>query len=157
MKWAITDKFHEYLHGSEFQVYTDNNPLNYVLTMAKSDATRHRWVAALSNYTFSIIYKPGKDHHDVDALSHIKWPEAMEINSQAVQAICEGVQASHGKIETLCHGAQVVVILGQDNAPPGMTPLEWCQAQAKDPAIHQVVGEIQKGTLGKLKINIEMP
>ena len=56
LKWAITDKFHEYLYGSQFQVYTDNNPLTYVLTTAKLDAMGHRWVAALSNYTFSIIY-----------------------------------------------------------------------------------------------------
>ena len=42
LKWAITDKFHEYLHGSEFQVFTDNNPLTYVLTTAKLDATGHR-------------------------------------------------------------------------------------------------------------------
>ena len=69
----------------------DNNPLTYVLTMAKLDATRHRWVASLSNYTFSIIYKPGKGHQDADALSHIKWPEAMELNSQTVQTVCEGV------------------------------------------------------------------
>ena len=81
LKWAITDKFHEYLYGAEFQVYTDNNPLTYVLTTAKLDATGHRWVAVLSNYTFSIIYKPGKAHHDADALSPIKWPEAMEISS----------------------------------------------------------------------------
>ena len=27
LKWAITDKFHKYLYGSQFQVYTDNNPL----------------------------------------------------------------------------------------------------------------------------------
>ena len=27
LKWAITDKFHEYLYGSQFQVYTDNTPL----------------------------------------------------------------------------------------------------------------------------------
>ena len=47
--------------------------------------------------------------------------------------------------------------LAQDNAPPSMTPLEWCQAQAKDPAINQIVGEIQKGTLRKLKIKTEMP
>ena len=45
----------------------------------------------------------------------------------------------------------------QDNAPPGMTHLEWCQAQTKDPAINQIVGEIQKGTLRKLKIKVEMP
>ena len=47
--------------------------------------------------------------------------------------------------------------LRQDNAPPGMTPLEWCQAQAKDPAIHQIVEGIQNRTLGKLKIKGEMP
>ena len=80
LKWAITDKFHEYLYGSQFQVYTDNNLLTYVLTTAKLDATGHRWVAALSNYTFSIIYKPGKGHKDADALSHIISPEAMELD-----------------------------------------------------------------------------
>ena len=119
--------------------YTNNNLLTYVLTTAKLDATGHRWVAALSNNTFSIIYKPGKGHQDADASSCIKWPEAMELNSKTVQAVSEGVQAPHGKIETLCHGAQVVDELAQDNAPPGMTPLEWCQAQAKDPAINQII------------------
>ena len=64
LKWAITDKFHEYLYGSEFQVFTDNNPLTYVLTTAKLDVTGHRWVAALSNYTFSITYKLGNGHVD---------------------------------------------------------------------------------------------
>ena len=82
----------------------DNSPLTYVLIMAKLDPTRHRWVAALSNYTFSIIYKPGKGHHDADALSHIKWPEAMELDSQTVHAVHEGVQAQHGEIEILCQG-----------------------------------------------------
>ena len=67
LKCVITDKFHEYLYGVEFQVFTDNNPLTYVLTMAKLDATGHRWVATLSNYTFSILYKPGKSTRDVDA------------------------------------------------------------------------------------------
>ena len=47
LRWAITDKFHKYLYGSEFHVYTDNNPFTYVLTTAKLDATEHRWVAAI--------------------------------------------------------------------------------------------------------------
>ena len=42
LKWAITDKFHEYLYGAEFQEFTDNNPLTYVLITAKLDATGHR-------------------------------------------------------------------------------------------------------------------
>ena len=143
LKWAITDKFHEYLYGSQFQVYTDNNPLTYVLTTAKLDATGHGWVAALSNYTFSIIYKPGKGHKDADALSHIKWPEAMELDAHTVHAVCEGVQAPHGKMETLCHEAQAVDALSKDKAPPGMTPLDWCQEQSEDPIISQIIGEIK--------------
>ena len=34
--------------------------------------------------------------------------------------------------------------LVQDNAPLGMTPLEWCQAQATHPAINQIVGEFKR-------------
>ena len=45
LKWAVTDKFHDYLYGNKFQVRTDNNPLTYVLTTAKLDATGHRWLA----------------------------------------------------------------------------------------------------------------
>ena len=46
LKWAVCDKFHEYLYGSKpFKIYTDNNPLTYVLTPAKLDACGQRWVA----------------------------------------------------------------------------------------------------------------
>ena len=60
LKWSITDKFHDYLYGHKFRVLTDNNPLTYVLTSAKLDATGHRWLAALAAYDFDIIYRPGK-------------------------------------------------------------------------------------------------
>ena len=60
-------------------------------------------------------------------------------------------------IQTLCHGAQVVGVLSQDNMPPGMTPLEWSQTQAQDPAICQIVEAICHKTLGKLKIKKDMP
>ena len=156
LKWAITDKFHEYLYGAEFQVFTDDNPLTYILTTAKLGATGHRWVPALSNYTFSIFYKPGRDNTDANALSRIKWPEAVDISSQSVHAVCEGVHAPHGKIETLCHGTQTVGVLSQDNMPPGMTSLEWSQAQLKDPTICQIIQAIQNKTLDKLKIKQDM-
>ena len=52
LKWAITNRFHEYLYGGQFDVYTDNNPLTYILTSAKLDATGQRWVASLANYDF---------------------------------------------------------------------------------------------------------
>ena len=53
-------------------VKTDNNPVTYVLTSAKLDATGHRCVAELSNYNFSIEYLSVVQNTDVDALSRIK-------------------------------------------------------------------------------------
>ena len=43
LKWAVSEHFRDYLyHVPDFIVYTDNNPLTYVLTTAKLDATGHR-------------------------------------------------------------------------------------------------------------------
>ena len=39
VKWCVTEKFHEYLYGNRFEVITDNNPLTYILTTTKLDAT----------------------------------------------------------------------------------------------------------------------
>ena len=54
LKWAVCEKFHDYLYGSQFEVITDNNLLMYGLTTAKLDTTGQRWVAALSGYRFLI-------------------------------------------------------------------------------------------------------
>ena len=50
---AICEKFHEYLYGSTpFEVYTDNNPLTYVLTTAKLDACDR---GGLQNWPITIL------------------------------------------------------------------------------------------------------
>lgn len=69
LKWAVVDKFHDYLYGARFTVYTDNNPLTYVLTTAKLNTTGHHWLAVLTTYDFDIKYKPGKENVDADWLS----------------------------------------------------------------------------------------
>lgn len=69
LKWAVTEKFADYLYGEKFIVITDNNPLTYVMTNAKLDATGQRWVANLSVFDFEIRYCPGKNLNDADSLS----------------------------------------------------------------------------------------
>jgi len=86
LKWSITEKFHDYLYGHEFSVLTDNNPLTYVLTTAKLDATGHRWLAALSAYNFTIKYRPGKLNTDADVLSRL--PQHTEMSTESVSDIC---------------------------------------------------------------------
>ena len=78
LKWAVCEKFHEYLYGSKsFEIFTDNNPLTYVLTSAKLDACGQMWVAKLVNYNFTIRYRCGQSIVEVDALSRISWPKIL--------------------------------------------------------------------------------
>ena len=69
LRWAVCHKFHDFLYGSKFHVLTDNNPLTYVLTTARLDATGHRWLAALSAYDFDITYRAAQHNADADGLS----------------------------------------------------------------------------------------
>ena len=70
LKWAVTDRFSDYLHyGPPFDIYTDNNPLTYVLTTAKLNAVGMRWVNELADYQFKIHYRRGKENIDADYLS----------------------------------------------------------------------------------------
>lgn len=69
LKPAICDKFSHWLKGHSFTVWTDNNPLTYILTKPKLDACEQRWVAKLAPYNFNIQYIPGSKNVIADALS----------------------------------------------------------------------------------------
>ena len=70
LKWAVTERFADYLrYGPPFVIYTDNNPLTYILTTAKLNAVGMRWANDLADFQFSIKYCPGKEKVDADCLS----------------------------------------------------------------------------------------
>ncbi|KAL2104330.1 hypothetical protein ACEWY4_001198 [Coilia grayii] len=69
LKWAVCDKFSHWLKGHSFTVWTDNNPLTYILTKPKLDACEQRWVSKLAPYTFDIKHVPGTKNVVADALS----------------------------------------------------------------------------------------
>lgn len=69
LKWAVCDKFSHWLKGHTFTVWTDNNPLTYILTKPKLDACEQRWVSKLAPYTFDIKHVPGAKNVVADALS----------------------------------------------------------------------------------------
>ncbi|KAL7883342.1 hypothetical protein SRHO_G00010000 [Serrasalmus rhombeus] len=80
LKWAMTEKFHEYLWGQQCVVWTDNNPLSHLHT-AKLGATEQRWVSQLSAFHYTIRYRPGRTNKNADSLSRQGLPtpeEALE-------------------------------------------------------------------------------
>ena len=88
LKWAVCEKFRDYLYGApSFLVVTDNNPLTYLLSSAKLDAMSHRWVAELSQFNFSIKYRSGRKNVASDALS--RRDEVKTLSEEAVKAIID--------------------------------------------------------------------
>ena len=68
----MTEFFRDYLYYSnDFIVYTDNNPLTYLLFTAKLNSTGIRWVSELADFNFKIRYRPSRVHRDADGLSRM--------------------------------------------------------------------------------------
>ena len=82
LKWAVTEKFQDYLLGLQFQVYTDNNLLAYVQE-SKLGASQIQWLSELALFNFTIKYQTGHSNRAADALSHHPFnPPAISIMSQ---------------------------------------------------------------------------
>lgn len=61
LKLAVCEQFRDYLYyAKSFTVYTDNNPLTYILSAAKLNSTGHRWEVELADFTFTINHSTTK-------------------------------------------------------------------------------------------------
>ena len=78
LKWAVTEKFRDYLVGAHFTVYTDNNPLSHVMSSAKLGAIEQNWVSQLARFQFNIVYKSGQENRNADGLSRRPQSSAVE-------------------------------------------------------------------------------
>ena len=160
LKWAVTDQFHEYLYGGKFEVYTDNNPLTYILTTAKLDATGQRWVARLADYDFNLHYRSGKCNVDADALSRIPWTGKYDgfIEESAMKAIVNiSTMANHSNTAVEFNSAlQYEINLGAGKITPDkMTNKEWVEEQTSDSVIGEVRKHLLEGTLHQRKCKTE--
>ena len=66
--WSVTEKFRDYLLGSTFTVFTDNNPLVY-LQSSKLGAYEQRWVSQLALFNFDIKFRRSTQNSNADGLS----------------------------------------------------------------------------------------
>ena len=160
LKWAVCEKFHEYLYGSKpFEVYTDNNPLTYVLTSAKLDACGQRWVAKLANYNFSIKYRCGVSNTEADALSRIKWPEALSemmntdngcMDTHVINAVLTGAVTKSSLIESVSCSAGIIPTELDMNDK--LSNINWMKEQRLDPNLGVIIRLIESGQLFKRKL-----
>uniref|UniRef100_A0A3B3HUY0 Gypsy retrotransposon integrase-like protein 1 n=1 Tax=Oryzias latipes TaxID=8090 RepID=A0A3B3HUY0_ORYLA len=120
LKWAITEKFKDYLMGAKFTVFTDNNPLAHLQT-ARLGAVEQRWVAQLASFDYDIKYRSGKNNTNADALSRFPASVIQDDPDTDAPAI-----ASTAAVELTPEGS------------------EWEEAQATDPDIQMVRRYVEK-------------
>ena len=146
----MCEKFHEYLYGSKpFEIYTDNNPLTYVLTSAKLDACGQRWVAKLANYNFTIRYRCGQSNVEADALSRISWPKVLSnhkdidvdlecMDTHVVNAVLTGSKSKSSLIESISCSSKIIPDeLDRDSS--SSTNLDWVKQQRADPNLSVII------------------
>lgn len=72
LKWSVIERFRDYLYYAPyFDVYSDDNLLQYIFTAPKLDATRLRWVSLLADFNFKVHYKLRRQNSDADGLSRM--------------------------------------------------------------------------------------
>lgn len=86
LKWAVTEKFKNYLTGVKFTIFTDNNPVAHLQT-AKLGAVEQRWAAQLASYDFVVKYRAGRENGNADSLSRVPVPPVESILHAEVQQV----------------------------------------------------------------------
>ena len=85
LKWAVTEKFGDYLLGTWFQVYMDNNLLAYVQE-SKLGASQIQWLSELALFNFTIKYQTGHSNRATDALSHRPFNPSCDVDSESTDS-----------------------------------------------------------------------
>lgn len=158
LKWAIAEKFRDYLAVSPFTVFTDNNPLAHLNT-ATLGAVEQRWMAQLAGFQFDVRYRPGRTNGNADALS--RWPgketDGQSIEDEAVPCGEPGYVPS--EVVHACVHAFVPVVKDQEKEPskerePQLTQEEcvgpsllddWVRAQRADPVLSRLWMYMDRG------------
>lgn len=151
LKWAVCERFRDYLISSFCTIYTDNNPLTYVLSTAKLNATGCRWVAELADFHITIKYCPSRENADAEGLSWMPvdiktmMEECTEeLSSRLVQATVQSVEKQDPIIWSMALSAQCAVITNSDHQPIPHEDL-WL-AQREDNCIGPMIECLMSGT-----------
>ena len=176
LKWSVTESFRDYLaYTNLFDIYTDNNPLVYVMQANKLNAFADRWVSELAEFNFAIHYRPGKVNLDADCLSRLPLDIRKyvglcteKVDTDAFKAVVAGARVQGSGVESWraqiaslneswAQGAEVgqarVSSLdvswiqgGEDEVQVKKNAEELVKAQAEDEDIAEVIKIIRSGS-----------
>lgn len=140
LKWAVTDKFRDYLLGSRFVVYTDNNPLTYLLRSKKLAPLDQRWANALAPFNFEIKFRSGVLNTQADILSRLKYHKEADMTSEEIDSCLDDAAATSSLPAELrfrlCQDAIAILedFTDTDDSTDPATVIEADKADAEQPS-----------------------
>ena len=162
LKWAVTEKFHEYLspygkNRNEFVVCTDNNLLTYIFSSANLDAAGQRWVAHLTSYNFSLEYQKGKDNTVADFLSQmnehlpeeevqeykILYPGVKVVLNNAITPLKEHAEQEVRPTPDYQGDCQEETVGARPTRLATTNVTDWKQEQKEDPVFYQMAKHLR--------------
>ena len=149
LKWSVCEHFRDYLaYADAFKVYTDNNPLVYVMDLKKPNATTQRWISELCEYSFKIHYRPGIINRDADCLSRLPLDISKYIPMCKEETSLDTFQAMVAELKTIIQSKRSNLMHVQPELNTVSihqnTPLSIKEEQIADTYINPVI-EILKG------------
>ncbi|CEM35733.1 unnamed protein product [Vitrella brassicaformis CCMP3155] len=131
--WAIK-YFRPYLYGRHFTIMTDHRSLQSLpKAHEKGNSRVHRWSVLLQHYTYTIVWKPGRENGDADALSRVRathWNPLPRIRTPVT-----------------AHDMESSVLCALTDEPPSITLQTFRDEQRQDPVIAAHVACHTDGTL----------
>ena len=130
-------KFHQYLYGRRFTLYTDHKPLTTILGPKRgvppiAAARLQRWALFLSAYNYSIEFKSTTAHANADCLSRLPLPTSSK-SSSASQTV---------------PNADIFVVRQIEALP--VTAVELRAATRRDPILSKVLQYTKRGWPAKV-------
>ena len=68
--WGVR-QYRPYIYGQPFTARTDHNALRWLQNFQDPEGQVARWLEVLAEYNFKVIHRPGPQHGNAYALSHL--------------------------------------------------------------------------------------
>lgn len=96
-------RFHRYLYGRKFTLYTDHQPLLGILASDKpipslAAARIQRWAITLAAYQYELRYRYGKNMEVADALSRLPLPVKHKDDTQECLAVFDSTPITASEV-----------------------------------------------------------
>jgi hypothetical protein len=117
--WAC-EHFHVFVMGASFSVVTDHKPLLGIWTKPNPPTRIARWALRLTPYTFTLLYKAGKDN----PADYMSWHPLAHTDKQSRHEII---------------AEEYVNFFADSDTPSAITLSEIQSATARDPTLQTVV------------------